>query len=331
MHRLEQLSKKGTEFLGCKYPIICGAMAWISESTLVSAVCEAGGFGTIACSSMPPEMLDKEIKATKAKTDKNFGVNLIVMHPQLDELIEICKKNKVSHVVFAGGLPKTKHIKSLHEDGIKVIGFAPALKFAKRLIKSGIDALLIEGTEAGGHIGAVSTSVLAQEVLLEVNEEIPVFVAGGIGRGEMIASYLLMGAAGCQLGTRFIATKEAKAHQNYKSLLLNSNPKDATICNQIDPEFHVIPVRAIKNKGCDEFIAFQQKAIERCKKGEVTKEEAQLEIENFWAGALRKAVVDGDVEMGSVMAGQSVGMVNEIKSVAEIIDELVAQTVEFLE
>lgn len=329
MQVLEKISKKGTDFLGSKYPIICGAMAWIAEHNLVSAVCEAGGFGTLACGSMPPAMLDEEIKKTKEKTDKPFAVNTLVMHPQIDEILEVCKNNKVSHMVLAGGLPKAQHLNFLKENGIKTLAFAPALAIAKRLIRAGIDGLIIEGTEAGGHIGAISTNVLIQEILFEI-DEVPVFVAGGIVRGEMIASYLMMGAAGCQLGTRFVCTKESVAHENYKKLLIKSSPKDAITCTQVDPEFPIIPVRAIKNKGNAEFIKCQCRVIEEYQKGSISKQEAQLEIEHFWAGALRKAVVEGDIEMGSVMAGQIVGSVKDIKTVQEVINELTGDIEKFL-
>ncbi|OYW13067.1 MAG: 2-nitropropane dioxygenase, partial [Rhodospirillales bacterium 12-54-5] len=201
MQTLDQLWQRGAEFLGCPLAIMGGAMSWVSERNLVSALSNAGAFGVIAASSMPPELLAKEIAATQALTTKPFGVNLILMHPQLDALVEVCIAAKVSHVVLAGGIPKSATINRLHEGGIKVIGFAPTLGIGKKLVKMGIDALVIEGTEAGGHIGPVSTSVLAQEILPSI-KEVPVFVAGGIGRGEAIVSYLEMGASGVQLGTR---------------------------------------------------------------------------------------------------------------------------------
>ena len=198
--RLAALWSKGTEFLGCRYAIMCGAMTWVSERNLVSAISNAGGFGVIACGSMTPDLLDAEIKATAELTKKPFGVNLITMHPDLDQLIKVCLENSVSHVVLAGGLPRSAAIKSLKEGGAKVVCFAPALVIAKRLIKLGTDALVIEGSEAGGHIGPVSTSVLAQEIL-PVIKDVPVFVAGGIGRGDAIVNFLEMGGSGVQIGT----------------------------------------------------------------------------------------------------------------------------------
>src|SRR6476660_5961040 len=186
--RLKELMHRGTDFLGCEYAIMCGAMSWVSERHLVSAISNAGGFGVIACGAMNPELLDTEIAETKKRTERPFGVNLITMHPQLSELIDICAKHGVGHVVLAGGLPPAGAIDRIKASGAKLMAFAPALALAKKLMRSGADALVIEGMEAGGHIGPVSTSVLAQEILPGVSKDIPVFVAGGIGRGEAIAA-----------------------------------------------------------------------------------------------------------------------------------------------
>ncbi|MFW0778300.1 MAG: NAD(P)H-dependent flavin oxidoreductase [Rickettsiales bacterium] len=321
---LQQLWKRGTDFLGCEHAIMGGAMSWVSERNLVAAMSNAGMFGVIACSSMTPELLDNEIAETKKLTDKPFGVNLIIMHPQMDTLIEVCKKHNVSHVVLAGGIPSGAHIKAIKEFGAKVIGFAPALVIGKKLIRSGVDALVIEGAEAGGHIGPVSTSVLAQEILPAITD-VPVFVAGGIGRGEAMVSYLEMGASGVQLGTRFVCASECIAHDNFKQAFIRASARNATASVQVDPDFPVIPVRAIENKATDAFTRTQHEVIKEFREGKLDKKEAQLKIEHFWAGALRKAVVDGDVENGSLMAGQSVGMVTKIQTCQEIVDELIAQ------
>jgi len=324
MSNLNALWKRGTDFLGCKYAIMGGAMSWVSERHLVAAMSNSGMFGVIACSSMSPELLDREITETKKLTQKPFGVNLIVMHPQMDALVDICKKHNVSHVVFAGGIPLAAHIKTVKDYGGKTIGFAPALVIGKKLIRSGIDALVIEGSEAGGHIGPVSTSVLAQEILPEI-KEVPVFVAGGIGRGEAIVGYLEMGAAGVQLGTRFVCASECVAHEKFKQAFIRASAREAMPSVQVDPDFPVIPVRAIMNKATDDFTRTQHEVIKEFRSGTLDKKEAQLKIEHFWAGALRKAVIDGDVENGSLMAGQSVGMVNKIQPCKEIVDELIAQ------
>lgn len=323
MTKLQHLMQRGTDFLGCDVAIMCGAMSWVSERNLVSAISNAGGFGVIACGAMTPELLDTEIAATKALTSKPFGVNLITMHPQIMDLIAICARHQVSHVVLAGGLPPKGSIEAIKAFGAKVICFAPALTLAKKFARSGVDALVIEGSEAGGHIGPVATSVLAQEILPELGEQLPIFVAGGIARGGAIASYLEMGAAGVQLGTRFVCAHESIAHPNFKAAFLRANARDAVASVQIDPRLPVIPVRALKNKGTEEFTKKQVEIAAMLDRGEIDMETAQLEIEKYWAGALRRAVIDGDVEYGSVMAGQSVGMVHVERPVVDIIAKLV--------
>ena len=324
MARLKQLMHRGTEFLGCDYAILGGAMSWISERNLVSAISNAGGFGVIACGAMTPDLLDTEIAETKKRTTRPFGVNLITMHPMISELIDVCAAHQVTHVVLAGGLPPSGAIDRIKGNGAKLIAFAPALALAKKLIRSGADALVIEGMEAGGHIGPVSTSVLAQEIL-PVIDAVPVFVAGGIGRGSAIAAYLEMGASGVQLGTRFAASTESVAHANFKRAFIRANARDAVASVQMDSRFPVIPVRALKNAGADAFNAKQREVAARVDAGLVDLAAGQLEIEHYWAGALRRAVVDGDIENGSLMAGQSVGMVTAELPVAAIIAELVAE------
>jgi enoyl-[acyl-carrier protein] reductase II len=295
----------------------------------VSALSNAGAFGVIAASSMPPHLLEAEILATQKMTARPFGVNLILMHPKLDELIEVCARTHVTHIVLAGGIPKKTTVESIKAFGAKVIAFAPTAAIGQKLIKMGADALVIEGHEAGGHVGPVSTSVLAQEIL-PVIHEVPVFVAGGIGRGEAISSYLEMGASGVQLGTRFVCAEESIAHANFKNAFIRANARDATVSVQYHPDFPVIPVRAVSNKATDAFMRYQKETVEKVFAGTLDRAAAQLDIEHFWAGALRKAVVDGDVENGSLMAGQSVGMVQRIQTAKEIIDELVSQASEYL-
>ena len=324
--RLDQLWARGRAFLGTEYAILAGAMSWVSERHLVSAISDAGGFGVIACGSMGPDLLAREIAATQALTQKPFGVNLITMHPQLDELVQVCIAAKVGHVVLAGGIPPGAAVRAVKDGGAKLIAFAPALVLAKRLVRSGADAIIIEGSEAGGHIGPVSLTVLAQEILPHL-KDVPVFVAGGLGRGEAILSYLEMGAAGAQLGTRFAAAEESIAHANFKQAFVRANARDALPSTQLDARFPVIPVRGLANAGTKRFLAHQAETLARFQSGELTKETAQLAIEHFWAGALRRAVVDGDVEEGSVMAGQSVGMVHSVQPVAAIIGELIDQAV----
>ncbi len=238
---LDDLWRRGNEFLGTRHAIMGGAMTWISERHLVAALSNAGGFGVIACGSMTPELLSQEIRASRELTDKPFGVNLITLHPDLDDLIGVCEAEKVSHVVLAGGLPSGASIQRIKAFGAKVICFSPALVLAKKLLRSGADALVIEGSEAGGHIGPVSTSVLAQEILPHITE-VPVFVAGGLGRGEAIAAYLEMGASGAQLGTRFVCASECVAHPEFKQAFIRANARDAVPTVQLSAKFPVIPV-----------------------------------------------------------------------------------------
>lgn len=327
---LKKLWQRGCDFLGTETAIMGGAMSWVSERNLVAAISNAGGFGMIACGAMSPALLKEEIQGTQALTNKPFGVNLITMHPEISELIDVCISCNVGHIALAGGVPTADMIKKIKAANIKVICFAPALSLAKRLIKLGADALVVEGHEAGGHIGPVSTSVLVQEILPHVTE-VPVFVAGGIGRGDAIGVYLRMGAAGCQLGTRFVCATESKAHANFKQAFIKANARNAVVSTQLDGRFPVIPVRALANQATKDFMNLQQEIIIKVNKGELEQKAAQLKIEHFWAGALRRAVIEGDIETGSLMAGQSVGMVTSEQPTQEIINELVAQASTYLE
>lgn len=323
--RLKDLWQRGTTFLGVEKALMGGAMSWISDRSLVAAISNAGGFGVIACGAMPADQLEIEIKATQALTSSPFGVNLITLHPDLEALIDVCTATQVTHVVLAGGIPPKGALEKLKKGGGKTLCFAPTLSLAKRLVRGGADALIIEGSEAGGHIGPVSTSVLAQEILPEMSD-VPVFVAGGIGRGHAIATYLEMGASGCQLGTRFVCAKECRAHPNFKKAFMRASARDAVVSVQLDDRFPVIPVRALANQGMKAFLEAQRRLIAEVDAGQRDLKSAQLDIEHFWAGALRKAVIDGDIETGSLMAGQSVGMVKREESLQEIMDHLVQET-----
>ena len=320
---LDALTARGRAFLGTRHAIMAGAMSWVSERNLVSAISNAGGFGVIACGAMTPALLEAEIAATQALTKKPFGVNLITMHPQLMELIAVCRAAGVTHVVLAGGIPPGPAVAAI-TDFAKLIAFSPNLALARKLLRSGCDALVIEGSEAGGHIGPVSLAVLAQEILPALPDA-TIFAAGGIGRGEAIASYLEMGAAGVQLGTRFACATESIAHPDFKKAFFRASAREAVASVQVDPRLPVIPVRALKNKGTEEFTAKQREVAALLDAGAVDMGEAQLQIEHFWAGALRRAVIEGDVENGSVMAGQSVGMVTKEEPAADIIAELMSQ------
>lgn len=322
--RLAQVWARGRAFLGSELAIMGGAMTWVSERRLVAALSNAGAFGVLACGSMSPEALAEEIDGTRQLTDRPFGVNLIVLHPELDELVRVCIDRRISHVVLAGAIPPRAAVAALAAAGIKVLAFAASATVARRLIRAGIDAVVVEGSEAGGHIGPVSTSVLAQEVLPEIRE-VPVFVAGGIGHGEAIAAFLSMGAAGVQMGTIFVCARESIVHPETKRAYIRATARDAVASVQLDPDFRVVPVRALRNQATERFLRFQQEMIARFRAGEVSYEEASLAIEHFWAGALRRAVLEGDVHNGSLMAGQSVGFVRAERPVAEILAELVEQ------
>jgi len=329
LRRLDELWSAGRDLLGVEYAVMGGAMSWVSERNLVAAISNAGGFGVIACGAMTPDLLSDEIAGTKALTAHPFGVNLITMHPDLDALVDLCIDHGVGHVVLAGGLPTTDSIRRIKAGGARVLAFSPTLAFARKLVRIGVDAVIVEGMEAGGHIGPVSTSILAQEILPHLTET-PVFVAGGIGRGEAIAGYLRMGAAGAQLGTRFVCATESIAHPAFKKAFMRAAARDAQPSVQLDPRFRVIPVRALVNQASHAFLEKQREVIARHDAGELDEKAAQLEIEHFWAGALRRAVLEGDVEHGSVMAGQSVGMVTAEQPMAEIMAELVDQAAEAL-
>ncbi|HJU18325.1 MAG TPA: nitronate monooxygenase [Stellaceae bacterium] len=321
---LDRLWARGRALLGSRTAIMGGAMTWVSERNLVAAISNAGGFGIIAGGAMAPDALAAEIAATQALTERSFGVNLITLHPELPALIDVCAAHAVRHVVLAGGLPSGAAIARIKASGARVLCFAPALGFARKLVRMGADAIVIEGSEAGGHIGPVSTGVLAQEILPHLHE-VPVFVAGGIGRGEAMLSYLEMGASGVQLGTRFVCAHESIAHPRFKGAFIRATARDAVASVQLDPRFPVIPVRALANPATERFIALQRQLVERVARGDVSQRAGQLEIEHFWAGALRRAVIDGDLESGSLMAGQSVGFVTREQSTAEIIAELIDQ------
>ena len=322
--KLKRLFAKGSDFLGVKYPIMGGAMTWISESNLVSATSNAGGFGVIAAGSMNKKKLEQEILKTRLKTHKPFGVNLILLHPEIEDLINVCLELEVQLVVFAGGFPKKTQIEKFKHKNIKTMCFATTSSIAQKMIDNGIDGLILEGNEAGGHIGPVSINVLVQEILPKFFD-IPIFVAGGIGRGEIFLKYLELGAAGCQIGTKLVCSDESIAHKNFKEIFIKSEARNCQISVRLDKRFPVIPVRAIENKASKEFIEEQKKVIKLLDKNGISLKDAQLKIEHFWAGSLRKAVIDGDIENGSLMAGQSVSLVKNMQSVEDILRELVLQ------
>jgi len=322
--KLKELLKGGGEFLGCQHPIICGAMTWVSEPNLISAVCEAGGFASIAGGNAPTDILKGQVEEVRRRTDKAFGVNLITIAPAYAEHLKLVSELKVPYIIFAGSFPKEKEIAAAKASGAKVMCFASTLSIAERMLRFGSDAIILEGNEAGGHIGHVSAMVLLQQVLMELRGKIPVFVAGGIATGKMFAHLLLMGASGIQMGTRFVMTEECRAHPNFKEAFKNADARDAVATPQYDSKLPVVAVRSLRNKGHQEFGQLQLRLLKQLEDGEIHRVQAQEEVERFWIGALRKAVVDGDVKQGSLMAGQSVGMVDKITSTAALMDEMLA-------
>jgi len=316
--------ERGASFLGARSAIMGGAMTWVSDSTLGAAISNAGAFGVLAGGALDAERLSREIARTDDLTDQPFGVNIITFSPHFAAQLEVCLDHRVSHVVIGGGIPSADSIARAKRAGAKVMAFAAARAMAERALRNGADALIAEGHEAGGHVGPLALSVLVQD-LLPLMARVPVFVAGGIGRGEMIAHYLRLGAAGCQLGTRFVCAEESRVHPHAKRAYLRASARDAQLSPQLDPAFRVIPVRALANAASREFLDLQRQTLDRIANGSCSRAEAQNAIEGFWSGRLRRAVEEGDVEQGSLMAGQSVEFLREEASTAEIVAELTAQ------
>jgi enoyl-[acyl-carrier protein] reductase II len=314
--------EKGREFLGCQYPIMCGAMTWVSDPKLVSTIGNAGGFGLLAGGNTPVDIFEKQIIETKKLTDKPFGINLITLAPVYEGQLSLVCKLGCEFVVFAGSIPKKSEIEKAKQCGARVICFASTAPLAHSLIDRGADALILEGSEAGGHIGPVALSVLIQQILFNV-DNVPIFIAGGIATGRMMAHLLMMGAAGIQMGTRFIMAEECIAHPKFKETFRKAKAKDALASPQFDSRLPVIPVRALKNDGTIEFAKLQLELLNKLDNDQIDRHQAQYRVEEFWAGALRDAVIDGDVTKGSLMAGQSVGLVDKIQPLRDIISEMV--------
>ena len=319
---IDPFFKKGQAFLGCRYPITCGAMTWISDYKLVGDVGAAGGFGFLAGGATPVDLLEEEIRRLHDYSDKPYGINLVTVSPIYKEQLRLVCDMECAIIMFAGSIPREPEIRQAQDAGAKVICFAPTAPLALRLIKMGADALMLEGSEAGGHIGPVSLMVLLQQILFEV-EDVPIFTAGGIATGRMMAHLLMMGAAGIQMGTRFVMSDECKVHPSFKETFRRARARDAVATPQFDSRLPVIPVRALKNKGTQAFGKLQLSIMQKLKDETIDIQQAQYEVENFWAGALKSAAIDGDIEEGSLMAGQSVGLADKILPIKGIIDELV--------
>ena len=319
---LTPMFKRGTDFLGSRYPILCGAMTWVSEPKLIAAVCNNGCFGCIAGGNAPTDILAKQIEETRSMTKNNFGVNLITIAPSYKSHLEMLKDAHVPYIIFAGSFPREKEIAAAKATGAKVLCFASTISIADRMIRFGADAIILEGSEAGGHIGHVSSMILIQQLLFKYADTLPIFIAGGVATGKMMAHLLMMGAAGVQLGTRFVMTEECMVHPKFKEVFLKANARDAIATPQYDSKLPVVAVRALKNKGMQQFGALQLRLLKELEAGTIHRQQAQEEVERFWVGALRRAAVDGDVDNGSLMAGQAVGLMNKITPISDLVVEL---------
>lgn len=294
-----------TETLGIKYPVIQGGMAWVATYELASAVSEAGGLGIIGAGGAPAEWVRDQIQKCKSKTDKPFGVNLMLMNPEADEIAKIIAEEKVKVVTTGAGNP-AKYIEMWKEAGVKIIPVVASVALAKLMERAGVDAVVAEGTESGGHIGSTTTMALVPQVVDAVN--IPVIAAGGIGDGRGMAAALMLGAEAVQMGTRFVVAKESIVHENYKAKIIKAKDIDSEVTGRSTGH----PIRVLRNKMTREYLKKEQ-------------EGASLEeLEQLTLGALRNAVVDGDAVYGSVMAGQISGMIKKEETCQEIIDDVVS-------
>lgn len=320
--RLDRLWSRGKDFLGAELPIMCGAMTWVSDPKLVSLMSNLGAFGVLAAGNMDPDMWASYVDQTRALTDRPFAGNCITIAPNYQAHLDTLCRKRVGHIVFAGSIPKGEEVRKAKDSGAKVLCFASTASIAQRMIEYGADALILEGSEAGGHIGHVSTIVLLQEILFEF-PDVPIFVAGGIGTGKMIAHLVLMGAAGAQMGTRFVMAEECNVHPKFKDVFIRSRSREAIATPQYSSKLPVVSVRALHNHAMTHFGELQLELLEKLSKGEIGRQEAQFKVEEYWVGSLRKATMDGDIEHGSLMAGQSVGMLKKVQPLREILQELV--------
>ena len=295
-----------TELLGIEYPIIQGGMAWVAESHLAAAVSAAGGLGLIGGANAPAEVIRNYIREVKAVTDKPFGVNVMLMSPYADEVAKVIVEEGVKVVTTGAGNPE-KYMEVWKAAGIKVIPVVASVALAKRMERYGADAVVAEGTESGGHIGEATTMTLVPQVVDAVS--IPVIAAGGIGDGRGIAAAFMLGAEAVQMGTRFLVAKECTVHQNYKDRVLKAKDIDSTVTGRT----HGHPVRCLRNQMTREYVKLENEG------------KSFEELEYLTLGTLRKAVQEGDVTNGTVMAGQIAGMVSKEQTCKEMIDEMMAQ------
>ena len=300
------MKTKIIELLGIKYPIIQGGMAWVAEYHLAAAVSEAGGLGIIGAGGAPAAFVREQIQKVKELTDKPFGVNVMLMNPEADEIAKVIVEEGVKVVTTGAGNPG-KYMAMWKEADIKVIPVVASVGLAKMMERAGADAVVAEGTESGGHIGAATTMTLVPQVVDAIT--IPVIAAGGIADGRGFAAAMMLGAEAVQMGTRFVVAKECIVHENYKQKIIGAKDIDSEVTGRSTGH----PVRCIRNKMTREYLKME-------------KEGATLEeLEKMTLGSLRKAVVDGDVVDGTLMAGQIAGMVNKEQTCAEIIEDVMAQ------
>ncbi|HEY9072278.1 MAG TPA: enoyl-[acyl-carrier-protein] reductase FabK [Candidatus Ozemobacteraceae bacterium] len=300
------ISTRITKLLGIKYPVFQGGMAWVSSAPLVAAVSNAGGLGVLGSGSMMPDDLRREIREIKSRTDKPFGVNLMLLMPQTPENVKVCIDERVPVITTGAGNPGP-YVKAFKEIGSKVIPVVSSVALAKRLERSGVDAVIAEGNESGGHIGEITTMVLVPQVVDAVS--IPVIAAGGIGDGRGVLAAFALGAEGVQMGTRFILSDECQVHENYKKVVSQAKDRD-TVATGITTGH---PVRVIRNKLAKSYVEAEFKGA------------TPEQLDEMAKGSLRKAVVEGDVEEGSVMAGQISGLLETCEPCAEIFLKLEAQ------
>lgn len=294
------------ELLNIKFPIIQGGMAWVAEACLAAAVSNAGGLGIIAAGNAPVEVVREEIRKAKNLTDKPFGVNIMLMSPSAHEVASLVIEEGVPVVTTGAGNPE-KYMKKWKEAGIKVIPVIPSVALARRMQRYGADAIIAEGSEAGGHIGELTTMALIPQVVDAVS--IPVIAAGGIADGRGVAAVMMLGACGAQLGTRFVVAKESLVHANYKQRILDSKDIDTVVTGRSTGH----PVRSLRNSMTRKYLQLEEGSV------------SIDELETFTAGSLRNAVVDGDVNNGTVMAGQISGLINKELTCKEIINQIMDQ------
>lgn len=305
------MKTKVTELLQIEYPIIQGGMAWVAEHHLAAAVSEAGGFGLIGAASAPPEIVREEIRKAKELTDKPFGVNIMLLNPNADEVAKIVVEEGIHAVTTGAGNPE-KYMPMWKEAGVKVIPVVASVAMAKRMERYGADAVVAEGMEAGGHIGNQTTMALIPQIVDAVN--IPVIAAGGIGDGRGVAASFMLGAEGVQMGTRFVVADESIVHDNYKDRIVKAKDIDSVVTGQSTGH----PVRCLRNQMTKEYIKKEQEGV------------PFEELERMTLGSLRKAVMDGDILNGTVMAGQIAGLVSKRQSCKEILQEIMTEAEKLL-